>query len=226
MTIFSGSTYTEPGASWIDPIYGTGDTFGGIYGNTGSFQSTGSVNTSQTGTYTIEYLKVDSAGNTGSVTRTVNVIMPDAVPPVVTLSGSSSITVAHGSSYIDAGASWTDNIDGTGNTLMGIYGNAGSFESSGTVNTGALGIYIIEYLKVDTSGNTGSVTRTVTVTDQTAPVVTLSGSSPLIIFSGSTYTELGASWSDNVDGTGNTLVGTYGNTGSFEFTGSVNTNQT
>jgi hypothetical protein len=48
----------------------------------------------------------------------VNVIIPDAVPPVVTLSGSSSITVAYGSSYIDAGATWSDNIDGTGNTLM------------------------------------------------------------------------------------------------------------
>jgi hypothetical protein len=79
MTIFSGSTYIEPGATWIDPIYGTGDTFNGVYGNTGSFQSSGSVNTTQTGVYTIEYLKVDAAGNTGSTTRTVNVVMPVAI---------------------------------------------------------------------------------------------------------------------------------------------------
>lgn len=48
----------------------------------------------------------------------------------------------------------------------------------------------------------------------------------MTIFSGSTYTDSGATWSDAVDGTGNILVGIYGNTGSFQSTGSVNTNQT
>ena len=41
-----------------------------------------------TGTYIIEYVYVDAAGNTGSITRTVNVIVPDFIPPVVTLNGS------------------------------------------------------------------------------------------------------------------------------------------
>jgi large repetitive protein len=42
------------------------------------------------------------------------------------------------------------------------------------VNT--VGVYTLEYTYVDVAGNTGNiVTRTVTVEDTTAPVVTLSG---------------------------------------------------
>ncbi len=87
MTIFSGSTYTDSGATWSDAVDGTGNILVGIYGNTGSFQSTGSVNTSQTWSYSITYLKVDAAWNTGSVTRTVNVVgsLPDTTAPSVTI---------------------------------------------------------------------------------------------------------------------------------------------
>jgi len=46
------------------------------------------------------------------VTRTVNVV--DLTPPVATLNGSGVVTVAHGSVYIDSGATWTDNVDGSG----------------------------------------------------------------------------------------------------------------
>jgi len=41
----------------------------------------------------------------------------------------------------------------------------------------------------------------VNVTDQTAPVVTLSGSTPETVFSGAVYVDLGATYTDNVDGT-------------------------
>jgi len=57
-----------------------------------------------TGTYIIEYVHVDAAGNTGSITRTVNVIEPlpvDSTPPVVTLVGFDPETVAQGSVYTD-----------------------------------------------------------------------------------------------------------------------------
>lgn len=38
---------------------------------------------------------------------------PDTTPPVVTLSGASIISIPQGSVYTDAGASWTDNRDGS-----------------------------------------------------------------------------------------------------------------
>ena len=48
--------------------------------------------------------------------------------------------------------------------------------------------------------------------DTTAPVVTLSGSTPVILEFGSNYSDAGASWTDNVDGSGDIYIGTYGQT--------------
>ncbi len=67
---------------------------------------------------------------------------------------------------------------------------------SGSVNTGALGVYTLEYLKVDGAGNSSGVTRSVTVEDTTAPVVTLIGNDPITLIVGNAYTESGATWDD------------------------------
>jgi hypothetical protein len=61
------------------------------------------------------------------------------------------------------------------------------------------------------------------VADTTPPVVTLSWSSPINIELNGTFSDPGASWTDNVDGSGNTFTGTYGSTGSFAVSGSVDT---
>lgn len=100
----------------------------------------------------------------------------DTTPPVVTLSGSATVNIEYGNSYVELGASWTDNVDGSGSAFTGTYGAVGSFTLSGTVNTGALGTYMIEYKKVDVAGNSSGAMRTVVVQDTTAPMVTLSGS--------------------------------------------------
>ena len=61
----------------------------------------------------------------------------------------------------------------------------------------------MSYRYIDAGGNTGNtVTRVITVTDQTAPIVTLSGSAPLTIAQGSIYVDSGALWTDNAEGTG------------------------
>ena len=102
VNILSGSVYTDSGATWSDNVDGTGNILTGIYGNTGSFQSTGTVNTSLTGTYTITYLKVDDAGNSHFATRTIHVIgTPDITPPVITLVGPTNLSIAFGSLYIE-----------------------------------------------------------------------------------------------------------------------------
>ena len=113
--------------------------------------------------------------------------------PVVTLVGSGTQTIAHGSVFSDSGATWSDAVDGTGTLATA---------SSGSVNTTTAGTYILTYRKVDAAGNTGSTTRTVVVADQTAPVVTLVGSGTITLANGAVYTESGATWSDAVDGTG------------------------
>lgn len=105
----------------------------------------------------------------------------DATAPVLTVVGSTNPTIAHGSTYVESGATWADALDGTGTV---------SVASSGSVNTSTVGVYVLSYWKVDAAGNTGStVTRTVTVTDQTAPIVTLSGSSTITLVFGTTYTD-------------------------------------
>ncbi len=129
------------------------------------------------GTFTFDFS--DLAGNTGSTLATVANI--DTTPPVVTLSGSATLTLVQGALYTEDGASWTDNVDGSGDILS---------PNSGSVNTALAGVYILSYFYVDTASNTGNiVTRTITITDQTPPVTILSGSVALTVSLGSVYTD-------------------------------------
>ena len=59
---------------------------------------------------------------------------------------------------------------------------------TGTVDTSTVGTYTITYSATDASGNTSSETRTVTVVDTTAPVISVT--------SGTDTVELGATWTD------------------------------
>ena len=57
------------------------------------------------------------------------------------------------------------------------------------------------YNVTDSSGNDATeVTRTVNVTDTTVPVITLNGDAQITVEVGTTYTDLGATASDNYDG--------------------------
>ncbi|MCW9018142.1 MAG: DUF5011 domain-containing protein, partial [Kangiellaceae bacterium] len=77
----------------------------------------------------------------------------------------------------------------------------GAITVSGSVDTNTVGSYTLTYDVVDTADNAAiSVTRTITVTDQTAPVITLNGDASLSMTVGNPYVETGASASDNNDG--------------------------
>ena len=132
-TVELGATYTDAGA--------TAD--GGE-----TVTTSGTVDTSTVGTYTITYSATDAAGNTGTATRTVNVV--DTTAPVITVIGDNPATVELGATYTDAGAT----ADG-GETVT----------SSGTVDTSTVGTYTITYTATDAAGNTGTATRTVNVVD-------------------------------------------------------------
>ena len=109
---------------------------------------TGSVDTSELGTYIITYSATDASGNIGTVTRTVNVV--DTTAPIITLIGANQMTVVLGGTYLEEGAT----SDG-GETLI----------ITGSVNTSELGIYIISYSAMDASGNIGSIERNITIAD-------------------------------------------------------------
>lgn len=115
-----------------------------------------------------------------------------AIPSVV-LTGSASIQVAQGSPWIDPGytASDAENGDITNNVVVG----------GDTVDTNTIGVYTITYDVTDSDGNDApQVTRTVTVVDQTAPIITLNGQETLSITVNSTYNDAGATAVDNQDG--------------------------
>ena len=88
-------------------------------------------------------------------------VIADTIAPVITLNGSSSVTLELQQAYNELGATATDNIDGD---------LTSSIVTSGSVNTNVAGTYTITYSVSDAAGNSDSTTRTVTVNpDTTAP---------------------------------------------------------
>lgn len=78
---------------------------------------------------------------------------------------------------------------------------SGAIIASGTVDTTIVGSYILSYHHIDSAGNVSTpVSRTVNVTTGSLPVITLSGSNPVNLFIGDTYTESGFSILDFEDG--------------------------
>ncbi len=184
--IFVGDAYVDAGATAIDNI--DGDV-------TNDIIVTGTVDTSTAGTYTIVYNVRDIAGNNATeVTRTVNVLTPvDTIAPVITLNGDATINLNVGDFYTEQGATATDNVDGDLTNAIIV---------SGTVNTAVAGTYTIRYNVSDAAGNAATeVVRTVNViADTTVPIITLNGSQTINLNINDTYTELGATATDNVDG--------------------------
>jgi hypothetical protein len=116
----------------------------------------------------------------------------DTTAPVLVLVGDATVQVEAGESYVDQGATATDNIDGTITANIIV---------NGSVETTTIGTYTITYNVNDASGNAASpVSRIVEVIDTTAPLISLIGDSNLTIEAGESYTENGASATDNLDG--------------------------
>jgi cytochrome c peroxidase len=150
-----------------------------------------------------------------SVWSTGTVYAPaDTTKPVITLNGNANMSVTRGAAFTDPGATASDNIDG--NITSRIV-------KTGSVNTSTAGTYTLRYDVKDNAGNAATtVTRTVTVTapaaDTIKPVITLAGSAIMSVTQGATFTDPGATATDNVDGnitsrivlTGSVNTGTVG----------------
>ncbi len=118
--------------------------------------------------YNIEIAVEDEEGDEAHqiFTLTVNNI-PDTTPPTITLLGNSPVTVELGSTYTDAGATASDNVDGNITTSIVIVN---------PVDTNTIGTYTITYNVQDAAGNNAiQVTRTVNVVDTTNPTIEIQG---------------------------------------------------
>ena len=176
----AGQLYTDANATWVDVVDGSG-----------LVTASGSVDVNTPGIYVLSYNYTDSNGN-AAITVTRTVIVVDTTAPVLTIIGDENITHEAGQLYTDANASWSDHVDGSG-----------LVSTSGVVDTNILGTYELSYNYTDSNGNAAiAVTRTVTVVDTTAPVLTIIGDENITHEAGQLYTDANASWSDHVDGSG------------------------
>ena len=149
-------------------------------------------NTLSSGTHSNCTITVTDVSSNVSNVLAVNSFTVDTTGPVITLNGSTPVTVEVGSVYTDAGATALDTVDGdrTANII-----------TVNPVNTNVLGTYTVTYNVVDTLGNAATqVTRTVNVVDTTKPVITLLGSPTVSVNFNASYSDAGATASDNVDG--------------------------
>ena len=118
----------------------------------------------------------------------------DNTPPTITLEGANPQSIELGTSYSELEATATDNTDDNSTLTDSIVIDASA------VNVNTIGSYTVTYNVSDAAGNAATqVTRTVNVVDTTIPEITLTGANPQSIELGTSYSELGATATDNAD---------------------------
>ncbi|WP_459210673.1 immunoglobulin-like domain-containing protein [Aquimarina rhabdastrellae] len=182
VTVEAGSIYADAGAAASDSLDGDITT---------EIVTVNPVDTSVPGIYTVTYNVSDVAENNAiQVTREVTVV--DTTVPVISLIGDATVIVEAGTTYSDVGAMASDSFDGD---------ITADIVTINPVNTAVPGLYIVTYNVSDAAGNDAiQVTREVTVSDTTIPVIILTGDATVTIEAGTTYSDVGAMASDSFDG--------------------------
>lgn len=149
-------------------------------------QTVGTVDTTNRGTYTIEY-RLQYRGSILTAERQVTVV--DNVPPVMQLNGAESITVSHKSFFKDPGVTAVDNLEGDVTAKVTVT------EQQNTDNN-----YTVFYSVKDADGNTAQLARELIVKDVIKPVIKLNGGSKIMIVEQDKYNDSGATAKDDLDG--------------------------
>ena len=84
-------------------------------------------------------------------------VVEDTTPPIITLKGKNSLSLNVGESYIEPGATATDDVDGDGSLTAGIV------IDSSAVDTFTAGSYTVNYTVYDAAGNKATKSRIVRV---------------------------------------------------------------
>lgn len=146
VTVEYRGTFVDPGVTATDPDYPV------------TVTRTGTVDTNTLGDYPLTY----TASNgflTSSVTRIVHVV--DTKAPVITLIGGPTMTIEAAAAFVDPGATAIDERAGDLTSAIQV---------TGEVKPRVPGIYALQY-SVSDGVNTATATRTVTVVDTTAPII-------------------------------------------------------
>ena len=127
----------------------------------------------------------DPSGNSATCQPAITVV--DSTPPIVTPRPGPSQLQCHVDTWTDPGAIALDVCVGD---------LSGAVQTSGAVDPTHVGSYTETYTAADPSGNKSAATRTVTVVDTLAPVVTLNASSASLQCGVDKYVEAGAKATD------------------------------
>lgn len=147
-TIEACSTYSDPGVTAFDNV---------DFDVTANVTTTGMVDASTPGTYTLTDMVTDAAGNTGTLVRTV--IVQDMTAPEITVNNTaSSLFVCVGGTFV-ADATATDCVD-TDVTLTN--------DANTVIDYTAAGLYVVTFTAEDDFSNIS--TETVSVQVGAAPV--------------------------------------------------------
>ena len=197
VTISLGDTYNDAGATCTDDT----DT-------NPTLVQRSTVDVSTRGSYTVTYTCTDDSNNSAQTVRTVIVItVPGAPTGLTTTTGNAQVELSwrapdNGGATItdytiqysaNAGTSWSTFTDGirtsTTATVTGLT-NGQDYQfrvsATNTVGTGSSSVIV-------------SATPIAPVTDTTAPVITINGANSITITVGTTYTDAGATCTDNLD---------------------------
>jgi autotransporter-associated beta strand protein len=179
VTVECHGSYVDAGASATDSCDGSV-----------LVTTTGSVDANTVGQYTLTYSATDSHSNIGVATRVVTV--SDTTAPALGLAGLPELTITCGAPYSDAGATASDVC--AGDITGAIVVNYGGLNPAAPV----AGDYTITYNVQDPSHNAATaVTRLVHVVDSVPPVITITGANPATVECHGSYTEAGATATDN-----------------------------
>ncbi|OGG76753.1 hypothetical protein A3B35_03000 [Candidatus Kaiserbacteria bacterium RIFCSPLOWO2_01_FULL_54_24] len=108
------------------------------------------------GATSVQCSATDSADNEAIASFTIAVVLIDETPPIITLSGETTVTLEFGDLFIEPGYSASDNIDGDLTEDVVVGGD--------TVDDTTPGTYAITYNVSDTAGNAAEQeTRVVTI---------------------------------------------------------------
>jgi len=161
--------------------------------NSTTYQYKLSVPSGNINTATVSISNVaDLSGNILSSTN-LRTFTIDETNPVISLIGDNPQIIEVNNDYVELGATGNDNFEG--NISENIIINNSS------VNTEILGDYLVTYNLEDQAGNVADqVTRTVSIVDTTEPTIALVGDANITLTINDTYTEQGATASDNYNG--------------------------
>ncbi|MDE0821425.1 MAG: DUF5011 domain-containing protein, partial [Opitutales bacterium] len=176
--------FTDPGATAAD--HEDGD-LGALEGK---FPEENPIDTSKLGRWTLTYTVTDSAGNTVTATRDVDVVDPSS--PVITLLGDNPIALEAGADFTDPGVTVTD---ADGNPIENP-----DVQVEGQVDSTKPGTQTLTYTFTDAENHAAiPVTREVNVVDTTPPVIILNGEPEVTLLIGQDFTDPGTTITDNVE---------------------------